>query len=303
MSHSLFKPALLLAAVAAAAGLGAAARPVTAAVVPVPGRAAEVARIRAHFDSVERELLARDVSALPAAARARRAEQIRVLAAYRERGVFPRNHDFPDLLVPYFVDQHGVLCAVAHLLATSGRRDVVDRVAAADNNVWVPLLAGDTAFTAWLDAQGLTLAEAARIQMPYDFEPIDESGAARRAPANGVNTAASVATAALGVTSMLLDAPAGNRRATWRTALGVVAGGAGLALAASRRDARGGPLAVGIATGVVSAASVGVAGWRLAHRSGGSTPLRSAHATSERPTGIAVAPAVGAGSLGVALTF
>ena len=304
MSRPVFKSAVLVAVVAGAAALGAAARPVTAAGVPAPDRAGEVARIRAHFDSVERELLARDVAGLAPVARARRAEQIRVLAAYRERGIFPRNRDFPGQLVPYFVDQDGVLCAVAHLLATSGRRDIVDRVAAAHNNVWVADLAGDTAFSAWLDAQGLTLAEAARIQVPYVGPPPEEPGSAALASrANGVNTAASVATAALGVTSILLDAPPGSRRATWRTALGVVAGGAGLALAASRRDAQGGPLAVGVATGVVGAASVGVAGWRLAHRSQGSTPLRTASAASERPTAIVVAPAVGAGSVGVAVTF
>src|SRR5262245_6282528 len=36
-----------------------------------------------------------------------------------------------------------------------------------NNNVWVPELASDTAFASWLAASGLTLAEAARIQVPY----------------------------------------------------------------------------------------------------------------------------------------
>ena len=39
------------------------------------------------------------------------------LAAYRDRGLFPHNHDFGDAWTPYFVDHRGVLCAVAHLLA------------------------------------------------------------------------------------------------------------------------------------------------------------------------------------------
>ena len=293
-----------LAALTAGAALAALTQPRAGLAAPTQ-RAAEVARIRAHFDSVERELLARDVASLAPAQRANRARNLRTLAAYRDRGEFPRNRDFPGALVPYFVDETGVLCAVAHLLATSGRRDIVDRVAAANNNVWVGDLAADTAFTAWLDAQGLTLAEAARIQMPYMGPPPE--GEQATATANGVNTAASVAVAALGVTSMLLDAPAGTRRSAWRTALGLAAGAGGLALAATRRDATGAPLAVGVATGAVGAASLGVAGWRLTHRGATPSPARSSasvaapqHAQPRTP--VVAAGLVGPG-LGVAVTF
>ena len=130
--------------------------------------AAEVRRIQRHFDGVLVELEARDVSALPADARARRQALVGTLRAYRDRGAFPHNHDFAGRAVPYFVDREtGILCAVAHLLERTGRRDLVHRVAGADNNVWVPALAGDADFAAWLDAHGLTLAEAARIQVPY----------------------------------------------------------------------------------------------------------------------------------------
>lgn len=138
------------------------------------GRAAEVQRIRAHFDSVLDELPARDVATLSTSQRANRTLLLGVLRAYRDAGAFPHNYDFPDAPTPYFIDRGtGVLCAVAHLLDASGRRDIVERVAATDNNVWVPQLAGDTAFTHWLDTQGLTLAEAARIQVPYMFPSPD----------------------------------------------------------------------------------------------------------------------------------
>jgi hypothetical protein len=131
-------------------------------------RAGDVTRIRAHFDSVLAELAARDVGALTAAQRAERLGVLQTLFTYKERGVFPHNYDFPAEPTPYFVDRKtGTLCAVAHLLASTGRRDIVDRVARADNNVWVSRLASDTAFAAWLSAHGLTLAEAARIQVPY----------------------------------------------------------------------------------------------------------------------------------------
>jgi hypothetical protein len=132
------------------------------------GEAAEVRRIRAHFDSVLTELAGRDLRRFTEPQRAERAALMGTLRAYRDRGVFPRNYDFPDRATPYFVDRKtGTLCAVAHLLASTGRRDIVDRVARADNNVLVMQLAPDTAFTAWLNAHGLTLAEAARIQVPY----------------------------------------------------------------------------------------------------------------------------------------
>jgi hypothetical protein len=129
---------------------------------------ADVGRIRAHFDSVLTELSARDVGALTSAQRAERVRLLETLRAYRNRGVFPHNYDFPGQPTPYFVDRKtGTLCAVAHLLASTGRRDIVDRVARADNNVWVAQLSSDTAVARWLSTHGLTLEEAARIQVPY----------------------------------------------------------------------------------------------------------------------------------------
>jgi hypothetical protein len=156
---------VVVSALAAALAVLAAASPAT----PRTGaERAEVQRIRVHFDSVLAELPGRDLSGLTPVQRRKRAVLVTTLQAYRDRGVFPHNYDFPGRAVPYFVDRRtGTLCAVAHLLESTGRRDIVDRVARSDNNVWVPQLARDTAFTAWLDANGLTLAEAARIQVPY----------------------------------------------------------------------------------------------------------------------------------------
>ena len=86
--------------------------------------------------------------------------------------MFPHNYDFPLRETPYFVDRKtGTLCAVAHLLALTGRDDIVRRVQRANNNVWVRQLASDTALLRWLDGHGLTLGEAERIQMPYSRSP------------------------------------------------------------------------------------------------------------------------------------
>ncbi|MDB4899234.1 MAG: hypothetical protein JWN53_1042 [Gemmatimonadetes bacterium] len=134
-----------------------------------PNAAREVHRIQAHFDSVVVELAAAATPlTLNESQRTRRTALTATLRAYRDRGVFPHNYEFPGRAVPYFVDSRtGTLCAVAHLLASTGRRDIVERVAWTDNNAWVSQLAGDTAFSAWLTANGITLAEAARIQVPY----------------------------------------------------------------------------------------------------------------------------------------
>ena len=137
-------------------------------------RAPEIRRIRAHFDSVLAELPAGDLLALSSSQRVHRTALLTTLRAYREAGVFPHNYDFPGRPTPYFVDRKtGVLCAVAHLLESTGRRDIVDRVASFNNNVYVADLAGDTAIVRWLDTNGLTLVEAARIQIPYFYPSPD----------------------------------------------------------------------------------------------------------------------------------
>jgi hypothetical protein len=134
-------------------------------------RGAEVARLRAHFDSVQRELLDRDVSSLTPEQRARRLRHLRALDVYRERGVFPHNHDFPGRRAPYFVDAGGTPSAIAYLVAASGRRDIVERIAAERNHATIAQLANDAPFRAWLDSSGFTLVEAARIQPTYEWQP------------------------------------------------------------------------------------------------------------------------------------
>lgn len=125
-----------------------------------------VARLKEHYARVERELLARDLAGLTPEQRARRAELIEHLHAYRERGDFTRNPDFPGARVPYFVDQDGRLCAVANLLHETGQDTLVREVALLDNHVWVSELAGEVRFRRWLDEHGLTFEEAVRIQGP-----------------------------------------------------------------------------------------------------------------------------------------
>ncbi|HYR99459.1 MAG TPA: hypothetical protein VEO58_10615 [Gemmatimonadales bacterium] len=111
---------------------------VLAARSPVPWSnpaAAETAQIRARLAAVERNLRARDVSALPPGERVARSRNLDVLHEYWVRGVFPKNTSVPGARVPVFVDRYGTRCAMAYLIEQSGRGDLVARVAATNNNV------------------------------------------------------------------------------------------------------------------------------------------------------------------------
>jgi hypothetical protein len=266
------RPSLVLsvAAVSLTALLGVAATAhVAAGARAADARTAEVRRIRAHFDSVLAELPTRDLTGLTAAQRARRSALVATLRAYRDRGEFPHNYDFPGRAVPYFVDREtGTLCAVAHLLAASGRRDIVDRVARADNNVWVPALGGDTAFAAWLDTSGLTLAEAARIQVPYmnpDASPTSLTGLTR----NPAYAAGSILTIGSAVTATLVNGLSnGSGAGRSRSVLGVTAGAAALGWGAASLTVRDASPVLGATNVAVGAASAWIAarGMRRHHR-------------------------------------
>jgi hypothetical protein len=129
---------------------------------------AEVARLRAHFDSVDTELRTRDVSHLSAAQRASRTKLIGWLREYRDAGRFPLNDRFVNETVPFFRDSQGTLCAMAYLVDRSGRGDIVDHISRTRNNAFIRELTDDRDLVAWLDASGLSVSEAARIQPGYD---------------------------------------------------------------------------------------------------------------------------------------
>lgn len=128
----------------------------------------EVVRLRSHFDSVDAELRGRNVSDLGSVQRQHRETLIKWLREYRDAGVFPVNDKFAGRLLPFFRDSRGVLCAMAYLLDRSGRGDIVDKVVQTRNNAFIHELADDPALTQWLDENGLSVDEAARIQPSYE---------------------------------------------------------------------------------------------------------------------------------------
>jgi hypothetical protein len=162
-----------------AAGMlaGALALPGGARAVPPTGpeplaRRLEVARLRAHFDSVDAELRHANALHFTSSQRRARATLIGWLQEYRDAGQFPRNDRFPELAMPFFRDGHGALCAMAYLIERSGRRDLADRVALTRNNAFIAELANDPELRVWLDSVGLSVTEAARIQPTYAWKEV-----------------------------------------------------------------------------------------------------------------------------------
>jgi hypothetical protein len=236
-------------------------------------RPGEVPRLRAHFDSVLGELRAADLSSLSASQRSARAELVERLERYSAAGRFPHNHQRPGQRVPVFRDEHGTLCAMAYLIASTGRTDIVNRVAAGDNLGYIPELARDAALRAWLDSAGLTVAEAARIQPQYEGgpclcptpDPLPNERSRLQTARRDYAVASAVATPFAGASMFLnlaaRDASAARVRVTTLLGLGVGAGQLAYGVAGttnpdSRRN-------IGVANIAVGSAAMASAVWRM----------------------------------------
>lgn len=141
--------------------------PALVAAQPLDAEEADRIRIREHLGAVEAELRAVDVSHLDDAQRAARAEMLDALHDYHVAGVFPRNRHVPGRN-PVFIDEEDRACAMGHLIMVSGHEDAARTIAAEQNLVRVPDIDA-VDLGPWLDAHGMTLEEAARVQPSYCF--------------------------------------------------------------------------------------------------------------------------------------
>jgi len=222
--------------------------------------AAEVARIRTHLATVERELRARDVSTLTPAQRAARRRNLDVLHAYWLGGRFPKNTDLPGERMPYFIDRYGTRCAMAYLIEQSEGRELVARVAATYNNARIRELKGDPELVAWLDENGLTVAEAARIQPEYDYDPPPPPPASE-----GYKTATAVAIG-VNATALILNGTRTRMSPRWTGAIGILTGMSGLAAGVPNYDRAGQRRTLGYLNTGIGAASMVLGAYRLAAR-------------------------------------
>jgi hypothetical protein len=206
-----------------------------------PFEAEEAARLRLHFAEVEREMLSRDISDLTPAQQVARAEQIEQLRRYAARGAFPRNTYHPGERTPYFRDASGNLCAMAFLLAASGRGDIVDHIARHRNYAFVPDLIDEPGLAEWLRDHGLTVEEAARIQPSYDGNPccVVEDPTVNH-PSGGY-LAASAGASTLSAVSIAWNARSAEKASTqrWKGFLGAGVGGVNLILGLSKLGSDG----------------------------------------------------------------
>ncbi len=133
-------------------------------------------RAAERYERVEQELASRAPGGLSPDQRAARAKLLEVLDAYRRRADFGIDREHPGARVPLFVDGEGRRCAMAELLHATGRDDLVEAVEAQDNLAWIVDLADSAPLCEWLDQNGLSLEEAARIQGPaMPNEPSDSN--------------------------------------------------------------------------------------------------------------------------------
>jgi hypothetical protein len=128
--------------------------------------------IQKHLAAVEADLRAYPPPGLSASQRESRLRLLDSLRAYRLGGLFPENTDFPDSLVPYFIDARGVPCAVGYLMIASGHRALAEDFALAANHAYIREIR-DARLPAWAAAAGLTLDECARIQPDYPLKAAD----------------------------------------------------------------------------------------------------------------------------------
>lgn len=128
-------------------------------------READSLRIREHLRSVERELRDKPVTHLSPEQRGARARALDALHDYWVAAEFPENTRHPGERVPYFIDDAGRACAMAHLIQTSGDERLAAHVAGVENNARV--LDMKTDLGPWLSAHGMTADEAARVQPNY----------------------------------------------------------------------------------------------------------------------------------------
>ena len=123
-------------------------------------------RLKIHFIKTENFLQKRKLPNLTPQQFHERGNNIERLKLYEKQGKFPINTDYPNQKLPHIKDRYGTYCALAYLIHKSGRDDLVDTLFNEDNNIYVHDVSKGPLIN-WLDKNGLTKTEAARIQPTY----------------------------------------------------------------------------------------------------------------------------------------
>jgi hypothetical protein len=241
---------------------------------------AEQARVRAHFDSAEREVRAHPVTGLSAPQRAARARALDRLHAYAARGVFPRNRHFPGAFVPSFVDDRtGTRCGMAYLIEQSGSSGFVARIAATNNNASIPDLKDDPELLSWLERNGLTLEEAARIQPTYcglppeqQLIPCQQPVPVRVSASSGYKNTTGVSVG-VDVLAVVLNGLRTSVSPSLTGVAGIASGVVGVAIGAPNFDESGQRRTLGFVNAGVGAVSAAFGVYRLSGKHSAASPV------------------------------
>lgn len=123
-------------------------------------------RVRAHLEGALRELRSVPASQFSDEVWGRRQQAIARLLRYTEAGRFPINDRYP-FQTPLFVDDRGTRCAMGEVIDASGGSAFVAKVHRERNLARVRELVNEPALVEWLEVNGFTVAEAARVQPSY----------------------------------------------------------------------------------------------------------------------------------------
>lgn len=126
----------------------------------------EVSRIQRHLSHVEQTLRADPPAWLDDEQRAARQRALDILHDYWQAGQFPKNRDYPDRRLPYFIDADGVACAVGHLMIHTDGEQLAREIATYENHDFVAQI-DNPGVPGWLERNGFEAWEAAWIQPGY----------------------------------------------------------------------------------------------------------------------------------------
>ena len=128
----------------------------------------DAARIQKHLFETEAALRANPPAGLSDEQMSARLRNLDHLHEYAVRDVVPVNDRFsrPE---PFFIDAVGTRCAMAALIEQEGGAALVQRIARERNNARVHELVDEPELVAWLERNGMTADEAARVQPSYWF--------------------------------------------------------------------------------------------------------------------------------------
>jgi len=224
----------------------------------------EVARVQRHLRGAEALLASAKTHGMSETQRAARRIHMERLAAYRAAGRFPHNHEVPGRRAPCFVDKHGTQCAMAYLIARSGRTDIVDLVARTRNYATVVELAADEvvgpALLAWLEDAGLSVEEAQRVQPTYPYQfPHPE----RRITGQFASASGSLGLVNLVTLGMNAGSAVRHRGPRWPAILGLASGAASIGLGAANTNYEGERRTLGFVDIALGSASIAASAWSM----------------------------------------